>query len=108
MTDLILEKALNIPLPDRLLHDLQELARKYQKDGVRLFIFGSFAQGKARPTSDLDLGVEWRGQPDPAVFRQLYQEVQSLPTIRPIDLVDFSHTNPRFRQIAGAHKIDLS
>jgi len=99
---------LNIPLPSRLLHDLQELARKYRKDGVELFIFGSFAQGNAQPTSDLDLGVEWQGQPDPAIFRQLYQDVQTLPTIRPIDLVDFSQTDSRFKQIAGTHKIYLS
>jgi len=99
---------LNVPLPARLLHDLQQLARKYQKDGVKLFIFGSFAQDKARPTSDLDLGVEWQGQPNPAVFRRLYQDVQSLPTIRPIDVVDFSQTNSRFKQIAGAHKLLLS
>jgi predicted nucleotidyltransferase len=98
---------LTIPLPARLWRHLQELARKYRKDGVVLFIFGSFAQGNARPTSDLDLGVEWQGQPNPTVFRRLYQDAQTLPTIRPIDLVDFSQAGSRFRQTAGTHKIYL-
>ena len=50
---------LNIPLPGRLLRDLQKLACKYRNDGAKLFIFGSFAQGNAQPTSDLDLGVAY-------------------------------------------------
>jgi hypothetical protein len=34
--------------------------------------------------------------------------MQKLPTIRPIDLVDFTQTDSRFRQIAGSDKIYLS
>ena len=55
-------------LPARLIRELQKLAKKYQPNGVELFVFGSFAQGKQYPTSDLDLGVEWRDKPDPKPF----------------------------------------
>ncbi len=95
-------------LPVRVWQALIQLAHHYHDLGVDLFIFGSFAQGDPRPTSDLDLGVEWQGQRDPTIFRRLYQDVQNLPTIRPIDLVDFSQTDTRFREAAGTHKIYLS
>ncbi len=96
------------PLPPRLLQSLQELAQKYKAGGLDLFIFGSFARGDHRPTSDLDLGVEWRGERDPKTFLRLYWEVQALPTIRKIELVDFSQTDPNFRRVAGLNKIYLS
>lgn len=97
-----------LPLPLRLLQNLQELAEKYKVDGLDIFIFGSFARGDQRPTSDLDVGVEWRKERNPQAFLRLYWEMQSLPTIRKIELVDFSQTDPNFRQIAGLNKIYLS
>ncbi len=87
-----------LPLPRRLVRHLQALAQKYRREGVVLFIFGSFARGDPYPTSDLDLGVEWRGERDPQTFLRLYREVQELPTIRPIDLVDFAQVDADFRQ----------
>ncbi len=94
-------------LPARLWRELQRLAQKYAAFGLELFIFGSFARGDQRPNSDLDLGVEWQGERAPAIFRQLYDEVESLPTIRPIDLVDFTQVGLDFKRVAGTHKIYL-
>jgi predicted nucleotidyltransferase len=99
---------LHLSLPSRLLSDLQKLAQKYQKEGLKLFVFGSFARGNPHPTSDLDLGVEWSGKRNSGTFLRLYKEVQELPTIRPIDLVDFTQAGSRFRQIAGSDRIYLS
>jgi predicted nucleotidyltransferase len=99
---------LHLSLPSRLLRDLHQLAQKYQKEGLKLFIFGSFARGNPHSTSDLDLGVEWRGKRNPAAFLRLYWEVQALPTIRPIELVDFAQTGSSFRRIAESDKIYLS
>ena len=94
-------------LPVRLLRELQKLAQKYHEDGISLFIFGSFARGDQRPTSDLDLGVEWHREYRQEAFLRLYWEVQDLPTIRKIDLVDFEQTEADFRQIATADKVHL-
>ena len=89
-------------LPRRLLQALQELAWEYRRDGLELFIFGSFARGDQRPTSDLDIGVEWRGERNPETFLHLYRDVQALPTIRQIDLVDLAQVDPAFRRAATA------
>jgi len=94
-------------LPARLLRELQKLARKYYEDGISLFIFGSFARGDPRPTSDLDLGVEWHTERNPRTFSRLYWDVQELPTVREIDLVDFGQVDANFRRVAGTNKAYL-
>lgn len=95
-------------LPPRLVRRLRELSRKYRAEGLSLFIFGSFAQSRQRPTSDLDLGVEWREEPRPEVFLRLYWDVQELPTVRRMDLVDFSQTSSEFSRVAGENRIYLT
>jgi len=95
-------------LPARLVRELRKLAKKYQTNGLDLFVFGSFARGDQTPTSDLDLGVEWHEQPDPKIFARLYWDVQALPTIRKIELVDFARTDPTFKRIAAENKLYLS
>jgi len=86
----------------RLLQALQKLAWEYRRDGLELFILGSFARGDQRPTSDLDIGVEWRGERNPETFLHLYRDVQALPTIRQIDLVDLAQVDSDFRRVATA------
>jgi uncharacterized protein len=80
---------------------------KYAQQGVRLFIFGSWARRDQRRTSDLDIGVLWRGSPDRRLFSSLARDVEELPTIRPIDLVDFAEVSERFRKEAMRHIIPL-
>lgn len=84
-------------LPSRLMKALYHLAQKYQKKGIKLFVFGSFAQLKDRKTSDLDLGVAWQKERSPQAFSELYADVLALPTIRKIDLVDTALIDEGFR-----------
>jgi len=94
-------------LPGRLTDALVTLGRKYHKLGVELFIFGSFAQGKNRTNSDLDIGIEWSDKRNDHLLNQLEKEIRDLPTIRKIDLVDFSRVDNQFRQVAGQHRLYL-
>lgn len=84
-------------LPDRLVNELYRIADKYQKKGVRLFIFGSFANATNRTTSDLDIGVLWQGKRSSRIFRNLYNDIHDLPTIRKIDLVDMDQVDKAFK-----------
>lgn len=88
-------------LPARLHGRLSALGQKYHARGIDLFVFGSFARGDDRPNSDLDLGLEWRHPRSPALLRELQKEVDDLPTIRKIELVDFSCSSRQWRAIAG-------
>lgn len=87
-------------LPTQLDSRLTALGEKYRARGIDLFVFGSFARGDNRPNSDLDLGLEWRAHRSDALLRELQNEVDDLPTIRKIDLVDFSTVSPQWRSIA--------
>lgn len=95
-------------LPARLRSQLKALGRKYGREGVELFVFGSLARKDGRFNSDLDLGVEWRKPASPKLFRQICRDVDDLPTVRKVDLVDFSKATPRWRKIAGRHRVSLS
>ncbi|MBI2815074.1 MAG: nucleotidyltransferase domain-containing protein [Opitutae bacterium] len=75
--------------------------------GVRLFVFGSAAAHwpDAPAGADLDLGYEI-ASPHPdrraALRRELLQALDGLPTVRPVDTVDFAAASPEFRQTASA------
>jgi len=73
-----------------------------------LFVFGSFARGDQRAGSDLDLGIEWRVPHSPSLFRELCADVEKLPTIRKIDLVDFSRVSPQWKEVASRDRHFLS
>jgi len=94
-------------LPERLRQKLHELAEKYREKGMHLFVFGSFARADQQNTSDLDIGVEWEGEQSEKLLRQLYNEIQELPTIRKIDLVDFEKAENKFGDIASKDKVYL-
>jgi predicted nucleotidyltransferase len=84
-------------LPARLMKKLYSLARKYDKKGAQVFIFGSFASSTDRKTSDLDLGVTWSKKRSARIFSEIYQDIQKLPTIRKIDLVDMELVDEVFK-----------
>lgn len=91
---------------------LHGLAVRFARDGVRLFLFGSIARTWpfARVGADFDLGYEMEAQQAgfEAVRRRLEREVESLPSIRPVDLVDFSMVTDAFRAEAEKLTIELA
>ena len=74
-------------LPVPLLKELKEVAQDFESSGIQLILFGSFATGNARPTSDLDLAFDSQATTREGV-RQLYYRIDDLHTIRSVDLVD--------------------
>lgn len=94
-------------LPDTVQQAVRSLGQTARTDGVRLFVFGSFARGDARPNSDLDLGYELPPQSCPGAESRLHKLVERLPTIRPVDLVDFRQVSEVFRELAVKEVIEL-
>jgi predicted nucleotidyltransferase len=93
-------------LPQRVKASLHSLAQEISASGGKLFVFGSFARGDARPTSDLDIGFT-APLADHQVQQMLVERIPALPTIRPIELVDFDQLEPEFRSVAGKHILPL-
>lgn len=57
---------------------------------TEVFVFGSLAQGKARPESDLDIAV--RGLPPERFFKAMSEVTFAVS--RPFDLIDLDEENP--------------
>jgi hypothetical protein len=93
-------------LPPRVRVSLRSLALEARAAGGNLFVFGSFARGDARPNSDLDIGFIAPATND-TVRQLLAARIHALPTIRPVELVDFAQLEPGFRAVAGKNILPL-
>jgi predicted nucleotidyltransferase len=91
---------------------LYEVARQQARYGVRLFLFGSVARTwpQAHIGADLDIGYEIdRTRNDLDVRRRsLERDIEGLPSIRPVDLVDISEVSDAFLAQAVKHVVELS
>lgn len=69
----------------------------------RVFFFGSRVSGKSRARSDIDVGIEG-AEPIPArAWLEIMEEIENLPTLYKIEVVDFSQVSPKFRNVALQH-----
>ncbi len=87
---------------------LCDLGLRFSGRGLRVFLFGSFAAGTQRPGSDLDLGFEAATNTPASIIDELRHAVEELPTIRHIDLVDFSRADQDFVRVARTHMRELA
>lgn len=89
-------------LATRVVAALADVSDWARARGVSLAVFGSFATGRTRPGSDLDLAIVVRSGASASTLRELAQRVDQLPTIRSVDLVDLQSVSERFRRAALA------
>jgi len=99
------------PISQRLLQALDDLANAFRKEGVQFYIFGSLAQTYPRSYrgADLDLAFKIEGGSPLAKdqVRRIQKHVENLPTVRPVDLVDFNRMGDKFRQTASSCMVSL-
>lgn len=79
------------------------LARHLDLSRYRVFFFGSRVTGKGTDRSDIDVGIEG---PEPVPFSTLFgirDEVERIPTLYTIDVVDFRGASDDFRDVALQH-----
>lgn len=68
----------------------------------RMFFFGSRVAGKGTDRSDIDVGIE--GPPIPAgAMLDIQEEIENLPTLYKIEIVDFLAVAPIFKEVALQH-----
>mgnify|MGYP001585638065 FL=1 len=68
---------------------------KYQ-----VFFFGSRVAGKGDDRSDIDIGIEGGGPVSDDLLMVIKEEIDALPILYKIDLVDFQRTSMKFKQFA--------
>ena len=91
---------------------LGKIGSKYAREGVRVFLFGSVARSWPEAPLGADFDIAYVAASNPAAVdelrRRLEDDLAALPSIRPVDLVDFSHAPEPFRSLASQCTIDLS
>lgn len=73
------------------------VGRHLDLDRYQLSIFGSEAQGTARPGSDVDIGLLGPDPVPPHVVQRIRDDLEALRTLRLFDVVDLRRADARFR-----------
>ena len=81
----------------------ESVARFLDLNIYQLFIFGSEASGVADRRSDIDIGILGPEPVSGAVMQQIREDLETLRTLRPFDVVDFSRVHESFKAEALEH-----
>jgi predicted nucleotidyltransferase len=86
---------------DKLKQEVRDiLGRHLDLSQYRVFFFGSRVTGKGTDRSDIDIGIEGK-EPVPAETMDAIQEdIENLPTLYKIEIVDFKRVTEKFYQVA--------
>lgn len=71
--------------------------RHFAGHPVDVFLFGSWARGAARRTSDIDIAVLPKGPIPPVVFSELREALEEAPIPYPVDIVDLREVSAPLR-----------
>lgn len=90
---------------DQIIQEVVDIVARHAGEGVRVLLFGSHAKQNASETSDVDLAID-AGKPlSFEVMIQIKEDVENLPTLRSIDIVDFHNVGEKLKNsILNSHK----
>jgi len=85
------------------------IIRRHMSKGIRykVFLFGSRATGRETARSDHDVGIEAEGNIPFGVLADIRLEVDELPTLRKVDVVDFARVSAAFKAVAKEQTKEL-
>ena len=66
----------------------------------KVFIFGSRASGKGDERSDIDIGIQGLQKIPLEAMAKIREEIEELPILYKIDVVDFTDASEQFKQVA--------
>ena len=99
-------KARNLSIQEIKLQIIQILEKYLDFSDYKVFFFGSRVTGTFKPESDIDVGIEGDLPLPGNIFEEIKEELDDIPTIHSIDLVDFKKVSKDFKKIA-LKKIEL-
>lgn len=83
---------------------IKEIVSKYlDLSEYDLFLFGSRIKGDNSGRSDVDIGIEGKKKIPAYIKISIEDELEELPTLCKIDLVDFKLVSPGFKKEAKKH-----
>jgi len=90
-----------------IITQIVEIIQRKLPKSYRILLFGSTAKGSASETADLDIGILGSEEVPWETFLAIRREVDIIPTLRSIDVVDLLSVGDSFRQSALRSAKDL-
>jgi len=80
-----------------LIREISSIIGRHLSDEYKIFLFGSWLRGDAEERSDVDIGILGNQKVPWDVMTSILMEVDEIPTLRSIDVVDLLATDQDFR-----------
>lgn len=94
-------------LVNEIIKQVASIVANEIESSYRLFLFGSRAQGNYDERSDIDIGMI-SDKPIPAeTWLTIQENIELIPTLLKIDIVDFNSVDEEFKKIALKHTQDI-
>lgn len=87
----------------KILKTVKEIVRNYLPSDYKVMVFGSWAKGNALKSSDFDIAILGKKKVPWESMVKISQEVENLPTLRSIDIVDLNAVEKNFKDKALEH-----
>lgn len=85
---------------------LEIFSRHLDLNKYRVFFFGSRVAGGGDERSDVDVGIEGPAPTPAGALSEIQAELEELPTLYKVEVVDLYRTSERFKKVAK-QKIEL-
>ena len=79
---------------------LEIVGKHIDLNSCKVFFFGSRVSGKPRDGSDIDVGIEGAEPISGGALAAIQDEIDELPTLYKIEIVDFSRVTETFKKVA--------
>jgi uncharacterized protein len=93
---------------DVVLREVAKHIRAKVGQEYKLVLFGSWARGDAHERSDIDIGILGPEKLSTDVYYAIRSSVDTIPTLRTIDIVDLMSVSERFRAKAISEGIPVA
>lgn len=86
---------------EKLKKEIKEITGKHLDPlSFKVFFFGSRVRGDNFPRADVDIGVEGPKEIPAKIKGEIEEEIEKIPTLYKLDLVDFKTVSPDFKSEA--------
>lgn len=80
-----------------IIKEIVNIINKRLAGNYKILLFGSWAKGDALETSDIDIGILGDKDAPQNLMAEIRQEIDNLPTLRKIDVVDLNLVEDNFK-----------
>lgn len=86
---------------DKLKKEIASILSKHlDLKKYRIFFFGSRVSGGGTSRSDIDVGIEGDDPIPSTAWLEIQEDIENLPTLHKVEIVDFKRTSPIFKKVA--------